>query len=106
MRSTCPSVVDRNNLCYKCGKVGHKALTCNNRVRCPDCVSRSLVADHRVGTEKCAATIGERPNRHMTGLDTIGTTETCAEPVGTLGMPVTAGGGPAGGEEHFTMELC
>ena len=49
-------IPDRKDLCYKCGKSGHKGASCNNTPQCVLCVERELPLEERShipGTGKC-----------------------------------------------------
>ncbi|XP_020297862.1 uncharacterized protein LOC109862278 [Pseudomyrmex gracilis] len=100
VRSMCPSDTDRSNLCYRCGEAGHKASACSGRIRCPVCLSRGLVADHRVGTDKCAARrISGIRTRPRNASDELGPAN-----IGDKSARESAGGGLVGGDN--LMQLC
>jgi len=49
----CPSDKDRRQCCFRCGEVGHFAINCKNRVKCPVCTDARREANHRAGSSAC-----------------------------------------------------
>jgi len=49
----CPSEKDRSNCCFRCGEIGHFAVSCRNPVRCPICTEAKRGSDHRAGSVAC-----------------------------------------------------
>lgn len=52
-RPGCPSKVDRSNLCFRCGKEGHKAAECEAEARCAVCSDAGCASGHVMGGSKC-----------------------------------------------------
>lgn len=52
-RALCPSVIDRGKLCFRCGKEGHKAITCKAEPRCMVCAEARRPAGHVMGARSC-----------------------------------------------------
>ncbi|KMQ88948.1 reverse transcriptase [Lasius niger] len=54
VRQRCPNDIDQSNKCYRCGKKGHNAKTCNEEVNCPVCSGdKKLPTNHRTGSKAC-----------------------------------------------------
>lgn len=53
MKEQCRSEIDRNNRCYRCGEVGHKAQTCLAPPKCPVCSDLGRPSNHRAGNKAC-----------------------------------------------------
>ncbi|KAF9798969.1 hypothetical protein SFRURICE_011608, partial [Spodoptera frugiperda] len=52
----CTHSINVGDLCYHCGKPGHKASTCDAPPHCPKCEVVGRPADHRVDSKTCAET--------------------------------------------------
>ncbi|XP_045453781.1 uncharacterized protein LOC123663086 [Melitaea cinxia] len=53
-RPQCPASVDRGDLCFRCGRAGHKAAACEEVTpRCAICVESDKPSDHRMGGRRC-----------------------------------------------------
>ncbi|XP_012542164.1 uncharacterized protein LOC105840007 [Monomorium pharaonis] len=64
--SRCPNGgVGRTELCYRCGRPGHRAAACKERVRCPTAGRRRTTgwADRLVGPPQPGAKVEEEENR-------------------------------------------
>jgi hypothetical protein len=54
VRRDCKSMVDRSDLCYRCGMDGHSAKDCLARLpKCPVCADLRLPASHRMESPAC-----------------------------------------------------
>ncbi|XP_047985277.1 uncharacterized protein LOC125225563 [Leguminivora glycinivorella] len=52
-RATCPSPIDRGNLCFRCSKPGHRGADCQAEAFCAVCHKAKLPAGHRMGGFFC-----------------------------------------------------
>ncbi|XP_035721742.1 uncharacterized protein LOC118449778 [Vespa mandarinia] len=52
--ATCPATKSRTDLCYICGKPGHVAKACTDKVACPVCTDAGRKqTNHRAGSWEC-----------------------------------------------------
>lgn len=67
-RPGCTSKVDRTNLCFRCGKDGHKAAVCEAELRCAVCADAGCESRHIMGGRKCDPPSSRRVRpSHMPG---------------------------------------
>ncbi|XP_063373582.1 uncharacterized protein LOC134661424 [Cydia amplana] len=52
-RATCPSPVERGDLCFRCSKPGHRGADCQAEAFCAVCHQAKLPAKHRMGGFSC-----------------------------------------------------
>ncbi|XP_063370333.1 uncharacterized protein LOC134658611 [Cydia amplana] len=52
-RTTCPSSVERGNLCFRCSKPGHKMAECMEQAFCAACHQAKRPAGHVMGGQAC-----------------------------------------------------
>ncbi|XP_063624757.1 uncharacterized protein LOC134796497 [Cydia splendana] len=52
-RGTCPSSVERSDLCFRCSKPGHRGAACQAEAFCAVCHQAKLPAGHRMGGFSC-----------------------------------------------------
>ncbi|XP_075988608.1 uncharacterized protein LOC142984736 [Anticarsia gemmatalis] len=53
-RAKCISEVDRSDVCFRCGQLGHKAAMCSAKPNCVICAAAKKTAGHKLGGPACA----------------------------------------------------
>jgi hypothetical protein len=75
-RATCPSEVERGELCFRCSKPGHKAKSCTDKPFCAVCHHSKCPAGHVMGGKACNP---PQSRRRQDPIRTQGPSQTSAE---------------------------